>query len=145
MPFAIDLLAGVEVLFSIGALGFLGIAAIARNAGQTTVPVLADIYPQFLRAPAPTALALLAGPPILVAIGLFLRKPWGRMAAIALHVSLGACSVWHFVVKFSAFRNQTSGLPEVTLMMLFLLALSIGVPLFLSRRHLRAAFARGHR
>jgi hypothetical protein len=144
MPFAIDLLAGVEILITIGALGFLAIATIARNTGPTTVPVLADFYPRVLHEPAPTVLALVAGPPILVAIGLFRRKPWGRYGAIALHGALGACAIWHFVLRLMPGQVEFAS-ADITILMFFLLAQAIGVPLFLSRKHLRAAFARGHR
>jgi hypothetical protein len=144
MPFAIDLLAGVEILITIGALGFLGIATLARHAGPTTVPVLADLYPRVLHEPAPTVFALLAGPPILVAIGLFRRKPWGRFGAITLHGALGACAIWHFVLKLSPDSGSIAS-ADITILMFFLLAQAIGVPLFLSRPHLRAAFARGTR
>jgi hypothetical protein len=144
MPFSIDLLGGVEILITIGTLGFLGIATLARNMGETTVPVLADFYPRVLREPAPTVFALLAGPPVLVAIGLFRRKQWGRFGAIALHVALGACALWHFVLRVMRDPGETAS-ADITIMMFFLLALSFGVPLFLSRRHLREAFARGHR
>ncbi len=144
MPFSIDLLAGVEILLTIATMGFLLVATLARAVEHTTVPVLADFYPRFLHEPAPTAFALLAGPPVLVAIGLFLRKQWGRFGAIALHASLGACSVWHFVLRFTPDRGETAS-ADITILMFFLFTLSIGVPLFLSRRHMRAAFARGHR
>ena len=144
MPFAIDLLGGVEILLTIGTMGFLLVATLARNAGQTTLPILADFYPRVLREPAPTAFALLAGPPVQVAIGLFRRKPWGRIGSIALHSALGACAVWHFFLRLRPDRGETAS-ADITILMFFLLALSIGVPLFLSRRHLRAAFARGRR
>lgn len=145
MPFAIDLLAGVEVLFTIGALAFLGIAALGRQAEGVNLPVLQDIYPRFLREPGPTALALLAGPPLLVAVGLFMRRPWGRFAAIALHVALGACALWHFALRLTKLRDYTSSSADLTIVMLFVFALSIGVPLFLRRPHMRSAFGRGHR
>lgn len=144
MPFSIDLLAGVEILLTIATMGFLLVATLARAAEHTTVPVLADFYPLFLRQPAPTAFALLAGPPVVIAIGLFRRKQWGRFGSMALHVALGACAVWHFVLRFTPDLGETNS-ADITILMFFLLALSIGVPLFLSRRHLRTAFARGQR
>ncbi len=145
MPFAIDLLAGVEVLLCIAALGFLGFATLARSQAATMLPAMEPFYPRVLREPGPTALALLAGPPLVIAIGLFLRKAWGRNAAIALHVSLGLCAVWHGVLRLSANPRAESGSADLTIVMLFLFAQSIGVPLFLNRRHMRAAFARGRR
>ena len=144
MPFAVDLLAGIEILLTIATCGFLIIATIARNAGDTTVPVLDDFYPRFLREPAPTVFGLLAGPPVVVAIGLFFRKQWGRWGAIALHLSLGACALWHFGLRLTPDRGETAS-ADVTIMMFFLLAQAIGIPLFLTRKHLRAAFARGRR
>ncbi len=145
MPFAIDLLAGVEVLLTIAALGFLGFATLARSEAATMLPAMEPLYPRVLREPGPTALALLAGPPLLVAVGLFLRRPWGRYAAIALHVSLGLCAVWHCVLRLSANTHAESNSADLTIVMLFLFAQSVGVPLFLGRRHMRAAFARGRR
>ena len=145
MPFAIDLLAGVEVLFSIGAFAFLGFAALARRAGETTLPPMEAIYPRFLQEPGPTALALLAGPPILIAVGLFLRRPWGRWSAILLHAALGACALWYFALRYSPLREEAFQSADLTIVMLFVFAMSIGVPLFLRRRHMRAAFARGKR
>lgn len=145
MPFAIDLLAGIELLLCFAALGFVGLIELARRMEDTTLPQVEPLLPRLFREPGPTAVCLLAGPPVLVAIGLFLRKSWGRWGAIALHVALGVCAIWHFGLRFSAAKDHTSGTADVTIVMLFLLAMSIGVPLFLRRRHLRAAFARGHR
>ena len=145
MPFAIDLLAGVEILLTIAALGFLGFATLARSEDAAMLPPMEPFYPRVFREPGPTALALLAGPPLLIAIGLFLRKPWGRYAAITLHVSLGLCAVWHCVLRLSANPHSESSSADLTIVMLFLFAQSVGVPLFLNRRHMRAAFARGRR
>lgn len=145
MPFAIDLLAGVEILLCIAAFGFLGFATLARSEASTTIPVMDAFYPRVFYQPGPTALALLAGPPLLVSIGLFLRKAWGRYAAIVLHVSLGLCAVWHFVLRLSANPQSESNSADLTIVMLFLFAQAVGVPLFLNRRHMRAAFARGRR
>lgn len=145
MPFAIDLLAGIELLLCFAALGFVGLIELARRMEDTTLPQVEPLLPRLFREPGPTAVCLLAGPPVLVAIGLFRRKPWGRWGAIALHVSLGVCAIWHFALRFSAAKDHTSGAADVTIVMLFLLAMAIGVPLFLRRRHLRAAFARGRR
>ncbi len=145
MPFAIDMLAGVEVLLSLAALGFLGFAALARGEQSTTLPVMADVYPRVFYEPGPTVLALLAGPPLLICVGLVMRKPWARFASILLHVALGLCAVWHFWLRVTERSFEGSDAPELTLIMLFLFVLSIGVPLFLNRRHMRAAFARGKR
>ena len=145
MPFAIDLLAGFEILLSIGAFFLIGISELAQREAATMVPVMRDIYPRAFHEPAPTAVALLAGPPILIAIGLFLRKRWGQVGATVLHVLLGLCSLWHFFLRFSPVSTPDMRSPDVAMAMLFLLALSVGVPLFLRRKHMRAAFARGHR
>jgi hypothetical protein len=141
MPFAADLLAGVEILFSLAAFAVVTVSILSAEPGSAS----GGLYARAFREPGPTAVALLAGPPIVVAIGLFLRKPWGRYAAILLHVSLGACAVWQFVLRLSPTPSSTVRSPDSTIAMLFLFALSIGVPLFLRRKHLRAAFARGRR
>ncbi|MBK8177592.1 MAG: hypothetical protein IPK67_01520 [Planctomycetes bacterium] len=49
------------------------------------------------------------------------------------------------MLRFSSAPSATVRSADTTIAMLFLLALSIGVPLFLRRKHLRAAFARGRR
>jgi hypothetical protein len=145
MPFAIDLLAGIEILLAIGAGAFLGLAHLARQVDDTYLPALEEIYPRFLREPGPTALVLLAGPPILVAIGLFLRKPWGRWSAMLLHGALGICALWYLAARFLPRPEEAFRSADLTIVMFFVLAQSIGVPLFLRRRHMLAAFARGRR
>lgn len=145
MPFAIDLLAGVEILLSIGAFAFLGISTLARDIENSSLPAMGEIYPRFLREPGPTALALLAGPPILISVGLFLRKPWGRWGAMLLHGALGVCALWYFALRYLPLREQPFQSADLMIVMLFIFAMSLGVPLFLRRRHMRAAFARGRR
>lgn len=145
MPFSLDLLAGIEVLLSLGALAVVFLSYLTAGEGLAGGLALEPVYSRAFREPAATVAALLAGPPILVAVGLFLRKPWGRAGAILLHVSLGLCAIWQLVLRFSSAPSATVRSADTTIAMLFLLALSIGVPLFLRRKHLRAAFARGRR
>jgi hypothetical protein len=145
MPFAIDLLAGIEILLALGATAVVLLSYLAPVGGTGSAAPIEPIYERAFREPGPTVAALLAGPPILIAIGLFLRKPWGRHGAILLHAALGACAVWQIVLRFGPTPSAAVRSADTTIVMLFLLAQAVGVPLFLRRKHLRAAFARGTR
>lgn len=142
MPFALALLAGIEILLSLGAFAVVLLSYLAPRGELVTGPELEPIYPRAFREPGPTAVALLAGPPIVIAVGLFLRRGWGRAGAILLHVALGACALWQIALRFGDAPSKAVRSADTTIAMLFLLALSVGVPLFLRRRHLREAFRR---
>ena len=78
-------------------------------------------------------------------MGLVLRKPWGRWGAVLLHLALGACAIWYFALRYLPLKEQAFQSADLPIVMLFVLAMSFGVPLFLRRRHMLAAFARGRR